>query len=161
MWPYVSLLQEKNDADQSTELCCTVMGAQSEKGTGLGKGHLPNHIKSDRSWTHEPIEHVTQLYCCVEASPSLCCCWRWSISAWLLSAPFCSCRNCWKDPSGAAERKHTVSVWAEDNKQTQVRRVAERGKQAADLMHLIVFCPFKVYISVLMLWLSPCFGTDR
>lgn len=48
----------------------------------------------------------------VEASPSLCCCWQWSISAWLLSALFCSCRNCWKDPSGATERKDCFWVLA-------------------------------------------------
>lgn len=62
--------------------------------------------------TAQSLSFVSYMCCCVEASPSLCCCWRWSTSVWLLSALFCSCRSCWKDPSGAMERKHTEPVWA-------------------------------------------------
>lgn len=56
---------------------------------------------SDMAVQGQPIQET----CVEEASPSLCCCWRWLTSVWLLSAPFCSCRNCWKGPSGAEDRK--------------------------------------------------------
>lgn len=65
------------------------------------------------------------MYCtvCVAASPSLCCCWRWSIFVWLLSARFCSCRSCWKDPSGAAERKRIQRQFERKHRRGELLKV--------------------------------------
>lgn len=122
-------------------------------------------MHSDRSWTTSETHWVTSMnihysMCSAQpytsivlysvypkGSPSLCCCWRWSISVWLLSALFYSCRSCWKDPSDAMERKYSQfeHLWSKLHKETKIR-----GQQAVSLVCLTVF---KVQVPVAMLWL--------